>query len=403
MKKLIALLICIALLTATGCSKQKQAENNEITETPQMTDNPQTTTQPETEVTQVSDYVPEQVPMAAISLPVSETNAYTEDDVLLFTYRCQTISLIIPDSEIEQKVILDLQNRLDGFYADAQEISDRAKTDYIAGQDWTNYFFEVLYKPMRIDLSVLSLYGENTSWVGGAHPSKNCISSNYDLVTGDVLTLGSILTHEDALETLCDLLIEEVADIKAEKYLFTDYEDIIHNRFSQNESYNETWYFSNEGLSFYFSPYEIAPYSSGVITITIPYEKLTGIIEDRYFPAEREIANGTLNLVQEADANLEDFTQIAEVILDSSGEMLFLYTNLSVHNVMVEIGALDENGNFIHEKSVFAAPILTPGDAIMLKAHTADDQSTIKVSYQTNDQTITQFIQTDDQGNVTLK
>lgn len=399
MKKMMAMLLCFTVLAGAGCSA-KQPEEQETT-TPQITQQTEADTQPESEATQPNDYIPAQAPMAAISLPVSVKHEYTENDVLLFTYKCQTISLIIPDSEIERKVILDLQTRLDSFSTAAEDISRQAKADYSAGQDWQNYFYEVLYTPERIDLSVLSLYGENTSWVGGAHPSKNCISSNYDLTTGDVLTLGSILTHEDALAALCELLIEEVAEIKAEKYLFPDYADIIENRFAQNESYNESWYFSRTGLSFYFSPYEIAPYSSGVITLTIPYEKLTGIIEDRYFPAERDVANGSLNIVAEADTDLTSFSQIAEVILDGTGEMLFLYTDRSVQDISIKVGTPDSTGALLTYSTVFAAPILTPGDAVMLQ-NLWDAQQTVVIEYTSNNKVITATITCDADGTIQI-
>ena len=397
MKKLTVLLLCLSIIAATGCTNKQPAADASTTAT-QITDPPETTIQPETEDILVNDYIPDQVPMVAISLPVSEKNEYTEDDILLFSYKCQTISLIIPDSEIEQKVIVDLQTRLDGFKAAAQEISDQAKSDYNSSKQWENYFYEILYTPTRIDLSVLSLYGENASWVGGSHPSRNCTSSNYDLMTGDVLTLGSILTHEDALTTLCDLLIEEVAEIKAEKFIFEDYSDIIQSRFAQNESYNESWFFSNTGLSFYFSPYEIAPYSSGVITVTVPYEELTGIIEDRYFPAERDVANGAIQLIKQSDS----FTQIAEVILDGSGEMVFLYTDRSVQDVSIEIGTTDANNNLVNATTIFASPILTPGDAVMLQADFQNAQQTIRVNYQANGRIITQYITLIENGTIQL-
>ena len=391
MKKIYALLICFALLLSAGCSADPVTKDTtNITRLPTQTSDC-TTQQPEPEETVPNDYVPVQVPMAAISLPVSINNEYTEDDILLYSYKCQTVSLIIPDSEIEHNVIIDLQTRLDSFNIVAQEIRDRAKNDYTGTKDWNNYFYEILYTPTRIDLSVLSLYGEITSWGGGAHPSKSCISSNYDMTTGDILTLGTILTHEDKLDALCNLLIDEVADIKAEKYLYTDYSDIIRSRFAQNESYNESWFFSGSGLCFHFSPYEIAPYSSGVITITIPYEKLTGIIEDRYFPAERDVANGTVRIVKEDEAGLTAFSQIAEVILDGTGEMLFIYTDRSVQDVSINIGTTDTAGNFVKSFSIFATPILTPGDAVMLQ-NLWDPQETIELKYMSNNKEITKYI-----------
>ena len=396
MKKLAIALVCMALLISTGC-KAQQPINDTTTSTTAVVETTEVTTQPETETTEISSYIPDQVPMAAISLPVSEKKEYTEDDVLLFSYESQTISLIIPDSEIERKVILDIQNRLDGFNSEAEEIRLRAKADYTGNENWTNYFYNVLYTPGRIDLSVLSLHGVNTTWVGGAHPNHSCTSANYDLTTGDVLTLGSILTHEDSLSNLCQLLIDEATEIKAEKYLYTDYEDTIRNRFAQNESYNESWYFSNEGLCFYFSPYEIAPYSAGIITLTVPYENLTGIIEDRYFPAERDISTGTLRFVKQDDADLDTFSQIAEVVLDSEGQMVFLFTDTSIQEIAIEIGTLQGNGEFVQAKSIFAAPILTPGDAVMLQS-TFYNNDSIKVTYRSGDKIITQLLTCNDSG-----
>lgn len=396
MKKFTVVLACIALLTIAGCGKNQPIDDTIVTTT-QITEPTEVTTQPQTEAPEINNYVPDQVPMAAISMPVSERKDYTEDDVLLFSYKSQTISLIIPDTEIERKVILDIQNRLDGFNTEAEDISLRARSDYNGSENWNNYFYNVLYTPGRIDLSVLSLHGVNTTWVGGAHPNRSCTSANYDLTTGDVLTLGSILTHEDSLATLCQLLIDEATEIKAEKYLYTDYEDTIRNRFAQNESYNESWYFSNEGLCFYFSPYEIAPYFAGIITLTIPYENLTGIIEDRYFPAERDTSTGTLRAVKQDDADLDAFTQIAEVLLDSEGQMVFLFTDTSVQDLTIEVGTIQGGKDFVQEASIFAAPILTPGDAVMLQS-TFEDSYSIRITYRSGDKVIQQLLSCNSSG-----
>lgn len=399
-----AVLLLAMLLSFAGCSLKPSTEPSNTESVTELTVN--TTAEATTEATQpvIADRIPAQVPMAAVSLPVSTSNTYTEDDVLLFTYKSQTISLFIPDSEIENKVILDFQTRLDNFSSSAQDLADQAKADYSQRADWNPYFCNVLYTPKRIDLAVLSLYGANTYWVGGAHPSHNCTSANYDLITGDVLTLGSILAHQDALDSLCSLLIEQVAEIKAEKYLYSDYEKTIRGRFSKNESYNEAWYFSNDGLSFYFSPYEIAPYSAGIITLTIPYEKLTGIIEDRYFPAEMDVATGFVQATKHSDTDLTSFTQIAEVILDKEGEMVFLYTDRSVHNVILEYGEWVNDGeSFSNKYTVFATPMLTPGDAVMIQLSIPDTMPSVRLTYQTKNETIVEYIsQSGKDGSVLL-
>ena len=392
MKKIIAALLVISMLFCLAACKQDAASNDQTvaTTTSELTKNTEITEDTEPVI---NDIIPEQAPMAAVSLPVSVTESYTEDDVLLFTYRCQTISLIIPDAEIEDKVIIDFQNRLDDFSESAQSLNLQSQNDYKSASNWNPYFFNILYSPTRIDHAVLSMFGNNISWAGGAHPTHNCTSANYDLITGDVLTLGSILTHEDALDDLCGLLIDSVAEIKAEKFIMSDYEDTIRTRLIQNESYNEAWYFDNNGINFYFSPYEIAPYSSGVITVNIPYEKLVGIIEDRYFPPESDVTTGTIKAIKHADADAAQFTQIAEIIIDKEGEMIFLYTDKSVQNVSIEYGYWNDSQTvFSTQCTVFATPCLTPGDAAMIQLSSSDAPPCVRLKYESNQETIVEYI-----------
>lgn len=49
------------------------------------------------------------------------------------------------------------------------------------------------------------------------------------------------------------------------------------NNFSEIE-YSETFYISNNGITFVYQPYEIGPYSSGVIEITVPKSQLRGCL-----------------------------------------------------------------------------------------------------------------------------
>ena len=42
---------------------------------------------------------------------------------------------------------------------------------------------------------------------------------------------------------------------------------------------DSTFYLTNEGIVLFFQPYEIAPYSEGVVRILIPYRELSGILK----------------------------------------------------------------------------------------------------------------------------
>lgn len=401
MKRMITILLALTLISSlVGCS-EAAPKKTEPTTVPTTV-----ATEPPTEPT-VPETIPEiayiQEPMVAVSVPVI-TEYTQQEETTLFTYSYQYMSLIQPDSFVAEKIVLDFQTRQDIFRADATGYSEQAKAAYTGAEGWTPYLMQALYSPMRVDQNVLSLYGSHVRWTGGFHPEHHCICANYSMITGDVLTLGSILAHEDQIPALGDLVIEAINAVKDEKAIMDGFEVTIRNRLETNVNFDEDWYFSNEGLCFCFSPYEIAPYSSGTIVVTIPYEKLTGVMDDSFFPAERSTVYGEVTASRFQDADQSTLTQIAEVILDREGEMLFLYTDKKVDQVTLELGQWDQDGVvFTPTCAVFATQALTPGDAIMVQTQIPDVMPTLRLSYVSGDETITRYIsQSGEDGSILL-
>lgn len=380
MKKLLIMLLALSmLLSLCACT-----EGGSETTTQSTTQAPEPTTE---ETLSVSS--PEQLPMAAISLPAVTESTEAEDGTALFRYTYQSMSLVLPDQEVADAIIIDYLSRLDTAALAAQSLAQSAKSSY-TGSSWTPYFNDVLYSPTRIDHNVLSLYGENVSWSGASHPTRTCITANYDMVTGDRLTLGSILYDATALEALCDLVVQQLDAIAEEKNLTSKYGLTVKNLLTADESHYEAWYFTGTGLTFCFSPYELAPYASGVITAEVPYDKLTGVIDDAYFPVEQDAAMGTLKAELMTEENVDSFSQIAEIILDTEGQMILLYTEDSVLDVKLEI--MNSNGTYFTKNyTIFAAPYLTPGDAIMLQSSFSED-AVIRIEYYSNDQKFSGYL-----------
>lgn len=325
---------------------------------------PTTETQPQTTATTSVEFVATQKPMAAVSLPFENDLRSADDGAVIFQYTHQNMRLILPDPEVADMVILDFLNRIDSHYPEAESLFEAANADYNASATWVPYLYSILYEPERIDQTILSLSGSVRTYAGGAHPNQNHISVNYDLTNGQVLTLGSILHHIDALADLKDLAFNELDKVAQTQYLFEDYRDLAEQRFARDESYDEDWYFTDTGLCFYFSPYEIAPYASGVINIEIPYSSLTGILADAYFPPETVTSSGTVNSVSFEEADMSSYSQIAELILDNEGSKKLLYCDNLVEKVY--ISAYNEIAG--EACRVFASQYLSPGDAIMIEA-----------------------------------
>lgn len=349
MKKLIPIFLALVLLA--GCTT-----TDDFTYEPTNPETTEATTAPQIQ----------QADLYAVALPATVETLMTQDGTEIFRFTSQSMSLVVSDPDVADKIIIDFLTRQDQYRNAAESIRASADQAYTE-ENWYPYLYSALYDPMRIDENVLSLAGTVVTWSGGNHPNYNCVYANYDMVTGDVMTLGSILTHKDKAEDLCDLLIEAIAEIQEENYIWSDYDSVIRNRFAADISYDNAWCFDNTGLCFRFTPYEIAPYASGIISVTIPYEKLVGIIEDAYFPVEQDTIWGTVESALLSDTNIDDFTQIAELVLDEGGSMVMLHTNSAVYNVRIRID---------NQYVALAATALTPGDALMVQA---DFQSSVVV------------------------
>lgn len=350
MKRLIPFFLVLAMLLA-ACQTAPAVSTD-----PTETDSPETT-----EATGAL----RQIDMSAISLPaVVET--LTDNGKEIFRFTSQAISLVVPDPDVADKIIFDFGKRQDQFREAADHIHQLATEVYTDGE-WTPYFYSAMFDPMRVDENIISLAGTIVSWSGGNHPNYNCAFANYDMVTGDVMTLGSILTHKDKAAELRDLLLDAIGEIQEEYSIWSDYEKLIGDRFTADISYDDAWYFDANGLCFRFTPYEIAPYSSGIITVTIPYSKLTGIVEDAYFPMEQQAIPGTLNATVMDDAALSQFDQFAELELDAEGSRILLSTDSILYDVSIK-----QLGN--PDYTALRVATLSPGDAIMVQADFANTE-----------------------------
>lgn len=361
MKRYMALLLTLCfLLSAAGCKAQPAQPSNTATD-PIQTHPTETTLAVDTEPVVLDG------PMTAVSLPATTDVTLADDGTEIFTYTYQNISLTMSGQAAADHVLLDFRNRINSIHTTANSILASAEENYSDSENWVPYFCQVLYEPTRIDRGVLSLFGNVVTFSGASHPDRSCTAANYDLLSGDVLTLGSILTHIDSVDSLCRLVIEKLDALSTEKHLYSDYAKTVQQRFSGEESYDQDWYFSDEGLCFYFSPYEIAPYSSGVIIAQIPYSELVGIVADAYFPAEKPTLSGTVTVEAFDSALADQFTQIGEVVFHSEGQMYLIHADSSVSDLRVCY--TDAAGE---SYTAFACQYLNPNDAVMVQILEAD-------------------------------
>ncbi len=388
-------LILVLLLLLTSC----QADTNQpaVSEptVPQAAAPTEPVAEPtaSTEETQPPKEYSQQT-MLAVSMPVTTRLDIAENGQNIFRYSYQTMQLTLQDPDVADAIILDYLSRVDRAAAEAEASRDTALQQYSGQEDWVEQFYSLIYSPTRIDQGVLSLSGLTHSYSGGEQSVQIPSAANYNMITGEVLTLGSILYHIDAKATLMDLVVSQADSVATDLQFYSDYADCIRDRFAREESYDEDWYFTQNGLCFYFSPYEIAPYSVGIVRLEVPYSELSGILADEFFPPEKDQMEGTLCAQLFADAELSQYTQIAEVILNPEGELFLLSAEGALRDVQVEVAeSWDEEGLVYNPfTTVLLLSTLTPGDAILIQDYIPDTLPSIRITYRSGQEWQTVYL-----------
>ncbi len=335
-----------------------------------------------TQETQDTHQIKEDKSLVAVSVPAVTEDTVSENGTVLFQYTYQHMSLVHSKPDIADKIILDFLNRVDATRATAQSIADLAKANYDGSQNWTPYVYHLTYSPTRIDHKVLSLFGNNVVFSGANHPERTCVSASYDMLTGDVLTLASIMHKDASIDDICKLVLERLGELAEGDYLYENYKNTVTHRFEGDASTDEAWYFTQTGLCFYFAPYEIAPYASGVITVEIPYEELKTILHEAYQPESRNSPSGTVTVAPFQTDKQDQFSHIAEVVVSTGGDMYAAQTSGYVQDIRVILS--DRTSNY----TVFAANVLSAGDGVVIQTSETLRQQ-MKLSYKTGNQTVT--------------
>lgn len=115
---------------------------------------------------------------------------------------------------------------------------------------------------------VISLYFDKYVYTGGAHGGTERTSDTWDLQAEDELELSALLQIPNYKDFLIQQIQEQIQqNIKeGNNYYFEDYSSLVEEHFNI-----QNFYLSDDGIVIYFQQYDIGPYSSGILTFTIPY------------------------------------------------------------------------------------------------------------------------------------
>ena len=115
-----------------------------------------------------------------------------------------------------------------------------------------------------------------SDYQGGAHGMFGTVCYVIDLKTGTVVEEKDLFA-EGYESTLAELLFKHRMDDMEESTDVEDPDDIFYAEIGPNNNFSV----DEDGITYYYSPYEIAPYVFGVITIPVPWEELRPILRQR--------------------------------------------------------------------------------------------------------------------------
>lgn len=119
---------------------------------------------------------------------------------------------------------------------------------------------------MRADSRALSLVFRTENYTRGIYDALSFTCANFDAATGRELALGQVASDVGQLTEV----LKEALEQKYPKVEFYDLETALQQYAQMPERY--VWALGYQGISFYFSPCELAPEEYGALTVGLRYD-----------------------------------------------------------------------------------------------------------------------------------
>lgn len=349
MKKTISMLLCCAML-GTLCACQHGGDYEKRTYVPQFD--------------------------MTVSYGFEDEELKSGDGTTYYRQSLGTATVSSKDERAAERINSSLAELYVRFGADA-EYTQRVAEDQTDGEQIALSYY-CAPSVTRCDTRVLSAVFDVSQDIGGIHADSTRTSRSYNADNGSLLTLADIAKNEEQLKTFIKNYVIGLAagdDYKegGVSILFDDFESTINDLVDAGAN----WYFSDGGLVFYANPYDIAPYSRGVLLFEIPYSALEEFIDEGFMPVEYEGENGML-LADDGDKlDRSSLNILGTVTVDEDGQSVVLSAEETVYNVKIYT-----SGRMLWQRNY-----LTTGEGVEVKSFIPNAQPSIAVSYELADGT----------------
>lgn len=172
----------------------------------------------------------------------------------------------------------EIQSYIDQMKTDAASLYEHHGAEEFMGP--YEYISDTFVK--RADDKVLSFMESVHTYEGGAHGTNYYNAFNFDVQTGAEITLEDVITDINALPMILeDELLEKYSD---EGYFYEAPSEMLMPYITPGAEYQPefTWTIGYDGVTFYFSNYEITAYAAGTQAVTVLYSEYPQIFRENY-------------------------------------------------------------------------------------------------------------------------
>ncbi len=379
MKRTIALLTALVLcVSLCGCAALDKLKNVELPPLP--TAQSEETESPETIMSEETASLPEeQETESYIVVGITENTQEFFDQqngtrkILTFSY--ETPEVYVNGNDAASEAINEYIARLDETYVTGNDygVGSSDGLNIMLEQAQDNYYVAVennadlplefssdrTVQTARTDERCLALLYRTYTFTGGAHGNYVDNAYVFDPESGELVTLDKLSSDsEQLISYLTECMLALVNEDKDQYYT----ERLADQSYFVDTTMEEAlkalvrdtnWYFDNNGMCIFSDLYEIAPYAAGIVEFDIPYDMLSGHIDEKWMKTQK---NGSGSLTAMAQSDIQDGSVeiIDRVAVSDTGAEIAVAAEGTVYQAkLCEVEYV--NDGFIETKQLWAA------------------------------------------------
>ena len=217
-------------------------------------------------------------------------NEDTQTDLLYTEYQKPTIT-ISRNEAATSAIDAALSKEEENFLSYATNIFADAESIFLQNPDtFSTYYADCTYEPQRNDDSIISLRQLSSSYTGGAHGNYSYRGLNFDSTTGSLLSLSDISTDKETLLEEAESYIRSQLDLPRYKEALPDSSEAVSSAIINEILTEDTWYFTNSGITFISNTDVLGPHAAGAYFFTVPYQQMSTLKSKYYYTGPFELS-----------------------------------------------------------------------------------------------------------------